>query len=114
MHPVFNIGLLYSYRENKIPDQLPVVPPLTIVNGQEEHEVQEILQSQSFHGSIRDGVRWRGLGPSQDTWEWAELLVNAQELVDKFHKRHTKAPRTAAAHRSDRSRGGASTQHCQT
>ncbi|GAA5895480.1 hypothetical protein JCM6882_006265 [Rhodosporidiobolus microsporus] len=100
IHPVFHIGLLHPHKENSIPDRLPQIPPLTIVNGEAQHEVEHILKVQTYHGHLRYLVRWRGLPPSEDGWEYAEALDNAAETVASFHRDHPSAPTTAAAQQS--------------
>jgi hypothetical protein len=45
IHPVFHVSLLEPYVENTIPGRTVPPPPTTIVDGQEEFEVEEILDS---------------------------------------------------------------------
>lgn len=107
IHPVFHVSLLHSHRENTIPDRLPIVPPITIVNGQEEYEVDKIMESRTYHGGLQYKIRWRGFGPSQDTWEPVEALDNAKEAIEAFHTRYPNAVRTVAARQSGRLGKGA-------
>ncbi|GAA5874668.1 hypothetical protein JCM1840_007442 [Sporobolomyces johnsonii] len=104
LHDVFHVSLLYPHSANPFPDRLPTPPPLTIVNGQPELEVETILDSQTYHGSLRYLVRWRGLSPREDSWEPADNLANADDLVQEFHRRYPNKPAAAAERRSARSR----------
>ena len=38
-------------------------------------------------------VRWKGWGPEHDSWEAAEDLTNAPDLVKKFYTKFPKAPK---------------------
>ncbi|GAA5907915.1 hypothetical protein JCM5296_006131 [Sporobolomyces johnsonii] len=103
IHPVFHVSLLYPHLDNPFPDRLPTPPPLTIVDGQPELEVEAILDSQTYHGALRYLVRWRGLSPREDSWEPADNLANAVDLVAQFHARYPNKPSQPAERRSARS-----------
>ncbi|GAA5916771.1 hypothetical protein JCM5296_001318 [Sporobolomyces johnsonii] len=102
IHPVFHVSLLYPHLDNPFPARLPVPPPLTIVEGQPELEVESILDSQTFHGALRYLVRWKGLTPREDSWERAEDVENAEELVTEFHTKYPNKPSKPAERRSAR------------
>ncbi|GAA5891825.1 hypothetical protein JCM5296_003241 [Sporobolomyces johnsonii] len=104
LHVVFHVSLLYPHSANPFPDHLPTPPPLTIVNGQPELEVEMILDSQTYHGLLRYLVRWRGLSPREDSWELADNLANADDLVQEFHRRYPNKPAAAAECKSAHSR----------
>ncbi|GAA5988531.1 hypothetical protein JCM11641_003305 [Rhodosporidiobolus odoratus] len=104
LHPVFHVSLLHPHRDNPFPDRLPTPPPLTIIDGQPEMEVQEVLDSQTYYGKLRYLVRWKGLTPRDDSWEPAENLENATDLVRIFHEKYPNKPTKPAERRS--ARGG--------
>ncbi|GAA6045532.1 hypothetical protein JCM8097_003958 [Rhodosporidiobolus ruineniae] len=107
LHPVFHVSLLHPHRENPYPDRLPAPPALTIVDGQPELEVDVILDSRTYYGKLQYLVRWRGLSPTEDSWEPAENVENAANLVALFHQRYPNKPAAAAERRSARPGRGA-------
>jgi hypothetical protein len=55
------------------------------IEGQEEFEVQEVLDSKKIRGKLMYLVFWRGYPLCEATWEPAGNLVHAQDLVNRFH-----------------------------
>ncbi|GAA6018098.1 hypothetical protein JCM10207_006080 [Rhodosporidiobolus poonsookiae] len=106
LHPVFHVSLLHPHRDNPFPDRIPQPPPLTIVDGQPELEVDTILDSRTYYGKLQYLVRWRGFAPTHDSWESADNLANAAELVENFHRLYPKKPRGDAERRGRRSKAG--------
>jgi len=47
-------------------------------------EVESILRKRSIRGVMKYLVRWRGYDATHDTWQTAEDLENAQEVLDEF------------------------------
>jgi len=46
-------------------------PPPKLVNGEEEFEVEEILDSKMFHSRLRFLIKWKGYGREHNAWEYA-------------------------------------------
>lgn len=93
-HPVFNESLLSPFREPTYSSQQrePVVPDL--VNGEEEWEVEEILDSRrDRNGNLEYQVLWKN-SPHGDrrSWESRANLTNCQELLQEFHTRRPDKP----------------------
>ena len=65
------------------------------MEGEEEYEVEEVLNSRRYGRwrKLQYLVRWKGWGPEHDSWEAAEDLTNAPDLVKKFYTKFPKAPR---------------------
>lgn len=97
VHPVFHVSLLYPHKESQIPGRKQPEPPPVTVNGQEEYEVEEILDSRMFRRKLEYKVRWKGFDKSYETWEPAENVEHAKKLVEDFHRRRPSAPRMVAA-----------------
>ena len=95
IHPVFHGSLLTLYRPNTIPGRIqPPAPPVT-VDGHEEYEVHEILDSKIERGKLRYLVDWVGWGPEDRQWEPAEHLENSADAVARFHARYPLRPSPA-------------------
>ncbi len=92
IHNVFHVSLLEPYHDNPIPERHREPPVLVEIEGQEEFEVQEVLDSKKIHGKLLYLVFWRGYPPSEATWEPAGNLVHAQDLVNRFHQRYPNKP----------------------
>lgn len=105
IHPTFHVSLLHRYVENEIPNRIQPPAPVTIVDGHEEHEIDSILDSQTYHGKLRYRVQFKGENASFREWVNAEDL-HAEETVKKFHLEHPKAVSSASARQSSRRKGG--------
>jgi hypothetical protein len=96
IHPVFHSHLLDPYRTNKFEGRTPPTPePPEIVDGVPEYEVHEILDSKILRRGLWYFVDWKGYKPEERTWEPAENVSNADELVAAYHRRHPQRPSAA-------------------
>jgi hypothetical protein len=91
---MFHASFLSPYKETEeygtnFPD-----PPPDLVEGEEQYEVEQILDSW-WHGcrkKLQYLLRWKGYSQSHDSWEPADQ-VHVEELVDKFYWENSKAVR---------------------
>jgi hypothetical protein len=88
IHNVFHVSLLKPYHENPIPERHQEPPTLVEIKGQEEFEVQEVLDSRKIRGKLLYLIFWRSYPPFEAIWEPAGNLVHAQDLVNRFHQRY--------------------------
>ena len=52
IHPVFNESLLTPYHKGVFPSQeKPKSPPAEIIEQEEEHKIEEIIDSQKHYGN---------------------------------------------------------------
>jgi len=63
-------------------------PKSVIIEGEEEFEVEKILNKKMVREKEKFLVRWKGYMVEKDTWENKENLKNAKELVEKFEKEY--------------------------
>jgi len=84
--------LLEPYHENPILKRHQEPPAPVEIEGQEEFEVQEVLDSKKIRGKLLYLVFWRGYPPSEATWEPVGNLVHAQDLINRFHQRYPNKP----------------------
>ena len=95
VHPVFNLNLLRPATEDYLPGQHQPPPPPVEVEGIEEFEVEEIVNSFWDRQSKKNlqlyyTVKWTG--HTDYTAEPAEYLKNATELIRNFHRRYPDKP----------------------
>src|ERR1700720_3204744 len=93
IHPVFNESLLTPFVPANFPSQKkPDAPPPIIVEGEEEYEVEELMDSKVVHGKIKYLVKWKGYLDKADwTWEPEEKIL--EDNRKEFHEKHSGAPR---------------------
>jgi len=96
VHDVFHVNLLRPAATNPLPGQHQPPPPPVDVEGTEEWEVQDILDSRldrrgrGGRPRLRYTVKWTGY--DDPTEVPAEYLQNAQEIVNNFHRRYPHKP----------------------
>lgn len=97
LHDVFHVDRLSPWRGNEVNGRLPPPPEPVEVEGEEEYEVDRILDSRRYRNQLQYLVRWKGYGEGEDSWEPASNLTNAPEKVAEFHKHAPSAPRKIQA-----------------
>ena len=97
IHPVFHVDLLRPHPADKIPGRAPSNPPPVEIDGQEEFEVEEVLDARVKRRKLEYFVKWKGYDESNNTWEPEGNLENAPTKIQEFHKRHPQAPRRVSS-----------------
>ena len=94
LHPVFHVSLLLPHKESQLPGRHPPEPASIEVEGEEEYEVEEVLDSRRYGRwkKLQYLVHWKGWGPEHDSWEDVADLGNAPRITQKFHSAHPEAP----------------------
>lgn len=102
LHPVFHVNRLSPYRDNGL--DKPPPPDPVVVEGEEEYEVEAILDSRLVklggrkkRTKLQYYVQWKGYGEGSNSWEDADALKHASEYVEEFHAANPSAPRKIAA-----------------
>ena len=95
IHPVFNEALLTPYKPPAYPQQqLPQQAPPVIVEGDEEYEVDEILDSWMGNSKLQYLVHWKDY-PARTNWTWESEsnITHAPKAIKDFHSKNPSAPR---------------------
>ena len=73
-------------------------PAFEYVNSDDEpvYEAESILEAATENGRRWYRVKWRGYGEDQATWQFAEDLTEAAELVQRFEARQQRPARARA------------------
>jgi len=93
LHPVFNVVKLSAAPEDLILGrklQAPLLP--IVVDGEEEWEVEKILNSRWHRRRFQFLVKWKGFSREHNSWEVASN-VKAPDLVAEYYRKHPAAPR---------------------
>ena len=91
IHPVFHVDQLSRYQGNEVNRQRPPPPEPVMVDGEEEYEVDRILDSRYFRQQLQYLVHWKGYREGEDSWEPAKNITNTQELIEEFYRKNPSA-----------------------
>uniref|UniRef100_A0A803SXF4 Gypsy retrotransposon integrase-like protein 1 n=1 Tax=Anolis carolinensis TaxID=28377 RepID=A0A803SXF4_ANOCA len=97
IHPVFHRSLLLP-ADGVRPDVDRPAPTPILVDGEEEFEVQDILDSRFHRRRLQYLIDWVGFGPEERSWEDAST-VHAPDLTRRFHQTYPAKPRPRASGR---------------
>ena len=88
IHSVFHVSLLSPYYDSQVhfPDRtIPERPPAIEVGSEQEFEVEEIIGDRVYRNRYPEYlVKWVGYPIYEATWEQAEALQNAHELIEAY------------------------------
>jgi hypothetical protein len=98
IHPVFHVSKLRKHvprdpeqfvnQDQEETIQEPLIPDNPAYY-QAEYEVEKIVKhSKSTDGSLIFLVKWVGYPHSENTWQTADDLSNAQDLLDQYLSKH--------------------------
>jgi len=87
IHPVVNVSRVRQY-VGQVEGQRKEQPAPVIIEGEEEWEVERILNKRKVRGKDKYLVRWKGFTAELDTWEERENLENAKEAIEEFEKEY--------------------------
>ncbi|QRW03187.1 Retrotransposable element Tf2 protein [Ceratobasidium sp. AG-Ba] len=93
VHPVFHTSLISLKKEDPFNRDPPQPPAEVTPEGEEEYEVEKILDSRKRRNQVQYLVHWKGYGPESNTWEPMEHLNTAMGAVRKFHRENPQALR---------------------
>src|SRR5712672_2904271 len=91
IHDVFHVSLLTPYKETVEHGKNFLDPPPDVIEGEEEWEVEQILEKRHFGRGKRLQylVRWKGYSPAHDQWIYKENMA-ADDLI-KIYERENRS-----------------------
>jgi hypothetical protein len=87
IHNVFHVSLLTPYVKTELHGQTFSEPPLEIIEGDPEFEVEQIVGSRRIgkKKSLQYKIHWKGYSSAHDSWEPA-TQVHALKEIKRFQK----------------------------
>lgn len=95
IHPTFNESKLTPFVPPFAEHQKrPPPAPADMIDGHEEYEVEEILNSRKRgRYGIEYFVHWKGYGIEERTWEPPANITHADDSITEFHKKYPDRPK---------------------
>ena len=93
INPVFHVDRLSPWRDNGL--KKPPPPRPDVINGEEEYEIDRILDSRIYRKQLQYLIKWKGYGQGEDSWLAAKSMPHAKKLITRFHKENPEAPRAS-------------------
>jgi Chromo (CHRromatin Organisation MOdifier) domain len=92
IHNVFHASLLTPYKETEEHGENFVQPPPELIEGQEEYEVEQVVNSRRLGCArkLQYLLWWKGYSCAHDSWQDA-TEVHAPELVKEYYTRKKSA-----------------------
>ena len=99
IHDVFHIDLLTPYKETNMHGPNFIEPPPDLIDGEEEYEVEAILDSRKWGRGHKQQylIKWKGYSEAENQWVDAKD-VHADQLLDQFQKRLARSINTEQVH----------------
>ena len=82
IHLVFNKCLLHPYKQEQFPSQKqPPPPPPNIIQGEQEQEIETIVDAREKHSIIEFLVHWKGFPREENEWKKELDLEHAKDTI---------------------------------
>ena len=92
IHDVFHADLLTPYHETELHGPNFTRPPPDLIDGEEEYEVKEIVQSRKYgrQRKVQYLIKWKGYPASENQWvDWDD--IHADEALVEFRRKNPDA-----------------------
>jgi len=87
IHPIVNVSRIRRYKEQVRGQKKQPTPPV-IIEGEEEYEVEKVINKRKKYGRWEYLVRWKGYTAEEDSWERKKNLKNAKEAVEDYEREY--------------------------
>jgi hypothetical protein len=90
IHPVFHVSTLELCTTYPLPGHVSPPAPPVVVEGEEEWEIDEILDSRLRYKRLQYLCSWKRY--DAPTWEYSDNIINAPRLLARFHRSYPTKP----------------------
>jgi len=87
-----NVSRIRRYKVQVKGQKKQPTPPV-IIEGEEEYEVEKIINKRRRYGKWKYLVRWKGYMAEEDSWEREINLKNAKEAVEEYEREYGREER---------------------
>ena len=95
----FHFSLHEPYQDNRSSSQIKEPPPPIQIEGEDEYELEEIIDSRLHYNKLQYRAKWKGYSPEHDkVWYPAESFNKAEDTVQRFHRRYARNPGVDTRH----------------
>jgi hypothetical protein len=105
---VFHASLLTPYNETQAHGPNFLEPPLNLIEGELEWEVEQILGNRTYRKKKQYLIRWKGYALAHDSWQ-DESDIHTPELIEAYKQKAQSAPAKTPHHQSAHPKTRAST-----
>jgi hypothetical protein len=88
IHPIFHINLLYPHEPDPIEGRTPEPPPPIQVAGEEEYEVEDIIDARLWRNQKQYLIKWKDYPESENSWEPLKNVEHSQDAITNFHDKN--------------------------
>ena len=89
VYPVFHTSLLIPFHKNKIANRVQPPPPAVVINGDEEFEIEKIVDQHKRYGRMQYSVKWTGYPVNEkNDWLDEDNLAHAKDILGDFQVSH--------------------------
>jgi hypothetical protein len=88
IHPVFDQALLSPFNETQEHGENFLRPPPDILEGEEEYEIETIINHRRKGKGLQYLIRWKGYASSDDSWVSEKSLEHSQDTLDEYKRAH--------------------------
>ena len=89
IHPVFHVSLLEPHQWGEGGETAESQPLPELIEGEEQWEVEVILDKRTLRGKEHYLVQWKGFSTKHDFWQPAKNVEGAPKLIDVYHQWNT-------------------------
>jgi hypothetical protein len=93
IHDLFHANLLDPVKEDEEFKCIFVPPPPVIPKGEEQYQVDKLVDWKAEDTIWKYRVRWEGYGPLDDTWEPASKLLHSEDQLREFYTNYPNVPK---------------------